>query len=473
MLPLALEILIAVFNLGTACHVVIHKRDPKSAAGWVILCLTIPLLGPILYWLLGVNRVRTRAEEWQEQGYWSQPSKSASPQPFDEKHLNGLCHSAGTMAKIGNSVAKRPLVTGNSIRPLHNGDEAFPVMLEAIKNARNTIWLSTYIFETNDLGKEFINALIDAANRIERVNVLVDGFGEFYSWPRVGGYFKKSKVKFARFLPLNSLSRGIHFNLRAHRKILVIDREIGFTGGMNIGGRHLVLDGGKKSCRDIHFQLKGPVIEHLESAFAEDWRFATGEKLTYDSQQFAPDIGTSICRGFSAGPNEDYEKLRWLILGAINSAEQSVKIMTPYFIPERPMIHALNLAVLRGVKVDLLLPAKSNLPFFSWASQAYHEELIRFGVGIHLQPPPFNHGKLLLVDDSYSLIGSANLDPRSLRLNFEFNVEIFCNATNQNLSGHFDELCKTSYSLDHGHFMDRRTSIKLRNGLVKLFSPYL
>lgn len=460
----------------SAGHALLHKRDPRAALGWIMVCIALPGFGMILYWLMGVNRIRTRARDWQAQGQgipWIAPAfcewsaDLVETLPFRSKNFVSLLN-------LSDRVTRRPLLPGNRITTLHNGEEAYPAMLAAIGQARERVFLSTYIFDSNRTGRQFVEALAAAAARGVEVCVLVDALGERYSFPPARRLLRKKKVKVARFLPPSLFGRGIYFNLRNHRKLLVVDGSVGFTGGMNIGDRHLAADvDNPRRVVDIHFRIEGPTVGHLEEAFLEDWQFATGESIVSSRLLEAAYQGESFCRGISAGPNEDFEKLRWLILGAINCARRTLRIMTPYFIPERPILYALNTAALRGVDVEIILPEKNNLPYVAWATRAYLWELLCYGIRIHYQPAPFAHSKLLVMDDLYVLIGSANLDTRSLRLNFEFDLEVYDRQLAGQLTEHFLSVRSRSREITLEEVDGRPLPEKLRDGLFKLFSPYL
>jgi len=468
-------LLLISYGLLTALHALLYKRDPRAALGWIVTSLAVPGVGPLFYWLLGVNRIRARGRGWQEGGnglplrgapvcVWS-AELAASGLPFrDEWYAPYLT--------LADTVTRRPLLGGNAVEILVNGDAAYPVMLEAINAARQTIYLSSYIFESNTTGRRFVEALSQAVERGVEVRVLVDALGECYSRPPIGRLLTRSRVPVARFLPFSLGDRGLHFNLRNHRKLLVVDGHLGFTGGMNIGDRHLLETAADGGVRDLHFRIEGPAVGQMQDAFCEDWGFATGEHLA-GSRPPLEHYGSAMCRGISAGPNEDFEKLYWLLTGVLAVARQRVCIMTPYFIPDRQLVMALNTAVLRGVKVDLLLPERNNLPLVQWASRAYFWELLQYGVGIYLQPPPFDHSKLLLVDDLYSLVGSANLDPRSLRLNFEFNLEVYDSALNARLAAHFNACRNAARPVTQDEMDGRSLPVKMRDATAKLLSPYL
>jgi cardiolipin synthase len=302
---------------------------------------------------------------------------------------------------------------------------------------------------------------------------LVDAMGERYSFPPARRLLRRSGVRIARFLPPSLSERGIHINLRNHRKLLIVDGLVGFTGGMNIGDRHLANKNNPRRVVDIHFRVEGPVVGQMQEAFFEDWQFTTGEPVAGIDYPDAVPGAEAFCRGISDGPNEDFEQLTWLLVGALNCARRRVRIMTPYLIPDRSLITAINAAALRGVTVEIMLPEKNNLPYVAWATRAYLWELLQYGTRIYYQPSPFVHSKFLLVDDAYALVGSANLDPRSLRLNFEFCLEVYDRRLNDTLARHFDTLHGLSREVFKEELDVRPLPLKLRDAFAKLFSPYL
>lgn len=465
-----LIIIIWGISIISAGHALLTKRDPRAGLGWIIACLAVPGVGALLYWLLGVNRIRTKARELQAQGqglHWMETDQEEPPEALDS--FNSRC-----LLNLSNEVTRRPLTFNNKVDVLHNGEQAYPSMLEAIRNAKDSLFLSSYIFQADQTGRLFARELRAAAERGVDTRVLIDAFGERYSFPRARKLLKGSRVKVASFLPPSFSRRSFYLNMRNHRKLLIVDSRIGFTGGMNIWDRHLAaIKNNSRRVVDIHFRLEGPVSAQLREAFMEDWHFATNEARRFKQWPKAPKVGNACCRGISAGPNELHEKLNWILIGALGCARERVRIMTPYFIPSRAQLAAINAASLRGVKVEVLLPKKNNLPFVDWASRAFLWELLEHGTKAYYQPAPFVHSKMLLVDDEYALVGSANLDPRSLRLNFEFNVEIIDREVISELMEHFDHARKRSKEVFQED-LDRRSILeRLRNSFCKLFSPYL
>lgn len=462
-------------GLITAGHALLYKRDPRAALGWIAVCLMIPLIGPILYGLFGINRVRTRARELDRQSRFRLRVGYERSEDESEPVLSELevFPEISDLVRVGNTVTRRSLVSGNRIDLLHNGEQAYPPMLEAIEGARQSLFLTTYIFETNVTGLQFIDALGRAAERGVDVRVMIDGIGEWYSLPRAGTLLKRRGVRVARFLPPTLFPPTLHINLRNHRKILVTDGRIGFTGGMNIGDRHLAERPDHPSrVIDAHFQLTGPIVAQIEQVFLADWGFATKE-YPPSKPVSAVETGNAICRTIIDGPNEDLDKLTTILMGAISTARKRVLIMTPYFLPSRELIATLQTAALRGIEVTIILPEKSNLPYVDWATRNMLWELLRWGVRIYYQPPPFAHTKLFLVDDYYAQIGSANIDTRSLRLNFELVVEVYDKSFVAILTHHIDEVREHAREASLKELDDRSLPIRTRDALAWLFSPYL
>jgi cardiolipin synthase len=452
-------------------HALLNKRDSRAATLWIGLIWVVPVLGPLLYLVLGVNRIRRRARML---GVHETLSRSVLPD-LDERehpaaeHLNLLARAVG-------QVVGRPLAPGNQVRPLVNGDEAFPAMLAAIEAAKTSISFSTYIFDNDGSGKQFAAAFGRATQRGVQVRVLVDAAGLRYSWPSIIRQLKQAGVRFARFLPSSLLApwRVASINLRNHRKLLVLDGRVAFTGGMNIRDGNRLGSQPRSPVQDLHFRAEGPVVAQLQEVFANDWEFTTGEALTgQDWFPKLPECGTAVARAIIDGPDADFEKLRWTLLAALAEAQTSVQILTPYFLPDMALITALNLAALRGVRVDIILPEKSNLPFVQWASRALWWQVLERGCRLWLTPPPFDHSKLMVVDGHWVLFGSANWDPRSLRLNFELNVECYGRAFATEMESVIHQKLRQAREVTLAEADARSLPARIRDAAARLFSPYL
>jgi cardiolipin synthase len=449
-----------VAAVAASGHALLYKRRPQSAFGWIALCFTLPLAGAALYYLFGINRVKTRAR------------KLLTRHPVEvcpTEHVGAPPPGLEPLGRLGHAITHLPLTTGNGVGVLHN-EQAFPAMLAAIRGATRRVFMSTYIFDTGPLGREFIAALAEAAARGVDVRVLLDGIGELYSLPRAGVLLHRQGVRVARFLPPRIWPPLFSVNLRNHRKILAVDGWIGFTGGANIREDYLVGDGHK--IIDLHVRLAGPVVAQIEAVFLRDWQFVTGESAAV-SPTHAELPGRAECRAIADGPERSYDRLTELLVGAIAAARRRVAIMTPYFLPPRELIAPLQAAALEGVDVAVILPARNNLPYVHRATRHMLWELLERGIRIYYQPGPFVHSKLFYVDDDYAQVGSANLDPRSLRLNFEMNVEIYDRAFVAQLCAHFETVRARSTRITAQLVDGRPLGTKLVDGAAWLFSPYL
>ena len=473
-------LLVAHFALAiiSAGHALLYKRDPRAALGWIAVSFAYPFMGPLLYYLFGINRLRTRAHELKGAPVKRLKLRYERPDRVvanADTRLPAIAAHPGltSLARSSAAVTHRPLADGNLLQPFFDGEGAYAAMLKAIDEARHSVCLATYIFETNKTGRAFVKSLAHAHARGVKVRVLLDGVGEFYGFPRAGTLLKRQGVHVARFVPPRILPPSIHVNLRNHRKLLVVDGARCFTGGMNIGDRHLSQrPPGRAITADIHFQVEGPIIEQLQAVFDEDWLFAAGEASPQSFIKHAAK-GSAVCRVVTDGPNEDLGKLAMIITGAVALSRKRVAIMTPYFLPPPELINALQAAALRGVEVCVILPEKSNQPLAHWATRNMLWELLQYGVQIHYQPPPFAHSKLLLIDDHYAHIGSANLDPRSLRLNFELVVEVFEQDFVTRLREHFERIKLTAREESLEGVDGRSLPVRIRDAMAWLFSPYL
>ena len=462
--PLAL--LHAVLGVATTVHALLNVRDPRAAWGWIAACLLAPIAGPLLYLLLGTNQVNPKAQR-------IHAADDAGASPELVALLPGvLAEELRELVRIGGAMTGRPLVAGNGVAMLHSGEQAYPAMLAAISNAKSRIWLASYIFSGRGIGAQFVAALSAAKRRGVEVRVLIDAVGDLYYFPRASSLLMQADVPTRRFQLARRFFPLPHLNLRNHRKLLVIDDDLAFTGGMNISD-HTVLGRPTPQLVDLHFRLRGPIAEQLAAAFDEDWRDCGGEPAQPRTGPVIAHSGSSHCRAITAGPNEGVERLELVLLAALANAHHRVCIMTPYFIPMPELARGLEAAALRGVAVELILPARSNLRWVDWASRRWQRDLLAHGVRIHLRPGPFSHAKLFVVDDYYAHLGSANLDPRSLRLNFELIVETYCQRFAGELLRHFDEVrsqcrARTAAELDRASGLSRA-----RDAVCWLFSPYL
>ena len=472
-LGVALDVLLA---LAAASHVILNKSDTRAATAWVALIWLVPFVGSILYFFLGINRIQRRAKVLKSGATeYSVPLDEAPRSPADlDRELGSNRARLIELARVVSRVTERPLLVGNQLELLVDGDEAYPAMIAEIREAKESISLTSYIFEAEGVGAELVDVLVDARARGVEVRVLVDDVGVRYARPRIHRVLRRRGVPVANFLPALLPRSVTHFNLRNHCKIIVVDGSVGFTGGMNIRQDSLLSSNPRYPTKDVHFRVRGPVVAQLQEAFARDWAFTTGERLA--GRRWFPElvpVGETLARGINDGPDRDIDKLHWVLLAAIGAARRSIRIMTPYFLPDRVLLKALHLAAQRGVEVDIVVPEHGNLPVVRWAMWGQYRGVLGEGVRLWLTPPPFDHSKLFVVDGYWLSIGSANWDPRSLRLNFEFNLECYDEELGQTLEHHVRNRLIDARLLTMEELDGRSLLRRLRDGTARLWTPYL
>ena len=450
---------------GVTLHVLLNKRDVGATVSWIGLAWLSPVVGSALYWLIGINRVRRRALRLVRPSIRTEVAAPGAPLPDQLRHL-------ATLEIAGWRITRRRAEPGNRIDILRDGDGAYPRMIAAIAAAERSVALSTYIFRDDVAGEAFVSALADAQRRGVEVRVLIDGFGCGYLGSPAYRRLRALGVPAARFLHSEKPWRMPFLNMRTHKKILVADGRIAFAGGLNIGAENLLAGRPRHPVRDSHFELGGPIVGQLVEAFCEDWLFTTGETLAGAAWYPEPTpAGDAIARVITSGPDQDLEKLEFILLGAIAGARRSIRVATPYFLPDERLLSALALAAFRGVEVDIALPSPSNHRLLDWAARAQMRPLLEAGCRVWHQPPPFDHSKLMVVDGAWCLIGSANWDMRSLRLNFELNLEIYCADFGARLERAIDP--KLGGQITLAELDGRNFPIQLRDAAVRLLLPYL
>jgi len=451
--------------LCVTLHVLRTKRDTNSSIGWIGFLWIMPILGTVLYVMFGINRVRRLARRLVRHHQWNAAS-------FAAEHKFRVEDALAPLALMVGKMTERPILRGNAVSMLHDGDQAYPQMLAAINSARRSVLLCSYIFRKDEAGQQFVEALVAAHRRGVVVRVLVDGIGAGYLRCPVARALGAAGVPCGRFMHSVWPWRMPFINLRNHRKILVVDGAVGFMGGINIGAENVMKLNRKEPVSDTHFRLEGPVLRQLTEAFVRDWSFTRGEDL--DGEAIYPPVampGGVAARIVTAGPDMDLEKIEYAMLQAIGLSRRNVRLMTPYFLPDDRFTTQLALASMRGVEIDLIVPAKSNHVVLDWARDASFGPLLDAGCRIWLARAPFNHSKLMCVDDEWCFVGSSNLDVRSLRLNFEINLELYdavqATAIARFIGGHRHK------RLTHHDLDSRSMLVKVRDSAARLMQPYL
>lgn len=472
---------VLIAQMLASIHVMRTKDEVRSAISWIGLLWLAPVFGLMAYMLFGVSRIRRRARlSRQKRGLAARSGTLVDPGgPKLTEAVPAAQNRWRAHARLAGRVCAAPLTVGNQLAPLTGGRQAYDAMIEAIDNARHTVALTTYIFQADQAGRRFVAALARAHDRGVHVRVLVDAVGNLYGLKPVSNLLRRRGVPVAVFNPARFSWRLAFFNLRTHRKLLIIDGIKGFAGGMNIRKHHIQDENGNQRVQDSHFQLEGPIISQMMDAFADDWAFSCGEEL--DEDIWMPTIEANpaatltgvAARSIADGPDESRQKAAMVIESALGAARKHVQIVTPYFLPEQALLSALKQAALRGVKVDILVPEKNNLPLFALTSMVGARQLVQAGCNLYLSKPPFDHSKLMIVDGCWALFGSSNWDARSFKLNFEFNVEAYQEAFGSRMRDWVAARFETASQISLADIDARPLGKRFIGRVIWLASPYL
>ena len=464
---------------AAAIHAAMTKEEVRSAVGWVGIIVLSPIVGAALYLIAGVNRIR-RSVISDRRALLQGESRAhfASYDATDDLVTKQFGYRFRAMKTLGDRVTHHRLTTGNTILALDTGDEAYGAMVKAIDRARRSIVLETYIFDRDQIGRRFAEALIGAVKRGVEVRVLVDAVGARYSVPSVLGMLRDGGVMVDGFN--GNVIMGLRLpyaNLRTHRKILVIDGRVAFTGGMNIREGFSSEFSGDKCSFDTHFKVTGPVVADLFAIAAADWRFATNEMLAGEAWMLEapaeePDNPIFV-RAVSSGPDRSVETNHKMLMGAFSVARSSIRIVSPYFLPDRELITALITAARRGVAVDIVVPAANNLVLVDRAMTAQFDQMLKNYCRIWRASGSFDHSKLMAIDGCWAYVGSSNLDPRSLRLNFEVDLEVFDRPFAKALERRIDLAISSAKEVTLDRLRSRPFLVRLIERVLWLGSPYL
>ena len=466
---LMLANMISVFSL-----IFIERKDPTTTWAWLLILMLIPGIGFIIYLLLGQNLSRqkifrekkiidkTRAaglEEMQE----IRGIKKELQDEYSDLILMNYNHCGAIYT------------TGNEVKTYISGEKKFQDLIKDIRAAKKFIHIEYYIFRFDDLGKAIINELKEKVDEGLEVRLLVDGMGSKSLKQKEIRYIKSLGIKFSIFFPGAFPRINTRINYRNHRKIVVIDGEIGYVGGFNVGNEYVNRGHQFKFWRDTHLKVKGQAVNELNKRFILDWDYASDENLDNIIKYFPKpkeygDVGMQIV---SSGPDHMDEYIKIAYMKIINNARKYVYIQTPYLVPDEPILEALRISALSGVDVRIIVPDKPDHFFMEWVLSANIANLIDYGVKIYRYNNGFIHSKTIVSDDIVSSIGTANMDNRSFRLNFEVNAFIYDGVVAKEQSKIFLNDQKFSTFVTKEAYEKRSRVLRIKESLIKLVSPIL
>ena len=472
-----------ILSVVTMAYVLLTKKNSTSAVAWCLLVFFLPLFGPFLFLLFGYQHVyRPLLRKRRHKRLFQRKPAAIRTAPSDSDTLPGQAgdthRSAGgrieIFARLARTFGAYPATFGNQITFYDSGQPAFDAMLEEIRSARHHVHLEFFIFQPDGTGRLFLETLTRKARGGVEVRLLYDAMGSrrlhrWRLWP-----LRKAGGKCSVFLPLNPLRRRIQINMRNHRKILVVDGRVAFTGGLNIGDEYLGNNPRYGFWRDTHLRLEGPAVADLQSVFMEDWDFAASEDL--QGPAYFPALSTNgphSVQVIQSGPDRELKGIREMYFAAILRARQRVWIATPYFVPDPGLLDALCLAGHLGVDVRLLCQYHPDkwIPFF--AGRYYWGDVLNAGVKVYQYTKGMMHSKVVLVDGEWASVGTANLDVRSLHLNFEVNSLIYSPEAVAELETAFRRDLAASIRLERHVFARRPLAGRLIDNACRLLSPIL
>lgn len=450
--------------------IILQRRESGATLAWILVIIFLPFLGVLAFWLLGTTRIRLlrRKRIRAEQHLVPSLARFRSQHQLsegDEMVATSLYSLASKLDECG----PQP---GCEVEMYRDGRKAFDALEQAIDAAQEHIHLTYYSWEADNTGRRFCKALERAARRGVEVRLLLDDVGSYKTKTSFFAQLIAVGGEVARFLPLNLLSRQVSFNNRNHRKIVVIDGKTGFTGSMNIGDLYAGLT---EPWNDLHLCVSGRVVYELQGVFCQDWYHATQKDLA--TQKYFPNIFChgDVCAHFLAsGPSDDrWRAIHTLLFVAINTAMERVWIETPYFVPDPAITMALQTAALRGVDVRLLLPSRSDHPLVLHAGRSFFDELLTAGARIFEMDNIIPHAKTAVVDQVFSTAGSANMDQRSFRLNFEGNLFFFGKKIAGELDKDFSRLCQSAHEVTTESRKNLPYLQHLKEGFARILAPLL
>jgi cardiolipin synthase len=413
-----------VFAMGllNAAHAIMNVRLAQSAIAWSVFLVSMPWLGIPAYWVFGrrkfngyrrsLRRARLRCE-----ADIGRLTSGLIP------HISTLPPPLAALQKYAARFSNVPFTGGNDVRLLIDGEATYKAMLEAIDAARSYVFLQTYILNDDGTGRAFVDALARAVVRGVHAHLLFDDVGSMSLGRRFLRDARRAGVQVAPFSTTKGPGNRFQWNFRNHRKVLVVDGSVGFTGGLNLGDEHLGRDTSVGPWRDTHLRLAGPAVKSLEYSFLVDWYWATDE-IPYPGHDTPLDhvpapAGDAAVLTLSTGPSDDIDACSLFIGALIDIAEERIWIATPYFVPDEPTLAALKTAALRGVDVRILVPEEPDHLITHLCALSFFEELEGLGVKVFAYRGAFMHQKVFVFDDALAGVGTVNFDNRSFHLNFE------------------------------------------------------
>jgi cardiolipin synthase len=450
-------------------YVLLTKKEPATAVAWVLLVLLLPLFGSLIFWVFGYNYLLNRVKHQRQQRPLFQQRHAAATEAPPQKDA-----TEHELARLARRFQAFPARRGNTIALYHVTADAYAAIQAAVDTARHHVHLEFFIFRSDETGLRLLDQLTRKAKEGVQVRLLYDAMGSVHLRQQALAPLREAGGCVYAFLPLNPLRSRVQINLRNHRKILVVDGRVAFTGGMNIGDDYLGRGRHFDWWRDTFMRVEGPAVADLQRVFCEDWDFAVRETLE-DSSYYPPlpDVGDDMAQIVASGPDQEVNTLREIYFMACLAARERLWLASPYTIPDMGLADALRLAHGRGVDVRVLTIARPDHITSFYAGKSYWSDLLAMGVKVYLYEKGMMHSKLVLVDGTWASVGSANLDNRSLRLNFEVGCLLYSPSRVAELETAYLKDLEASKQLDPVEYERRSPLARAAENACRLLSPIL
>ncbi|MEZ0228259.1 MAG: cardiolipin synthase [Planctomycetota bacterium] len=470
-----------LIGLALVPKILVQRREHGATIAWLLAIIFLPYVGALLYWSIGGRRIRFRQRRRTRAIQLVAPGLAASTQcvrRFESTEPGATVHlpePALALARIMDRLEK-PSCSGNAVEVLLDAEATFSRIHSAIESAESHVHVEYYIWRNDETGRALRDVLVKVAKAGVEVRVLVDDVGSRQADKKFFRPLLDAGGKVGRFLPVNLLARRLVINHRNHRKIVVVDGRVAFTGGLNVGDEYFGRDPVAGRWRDTHLRIEGPGALRLQEVFVEDWAHATDKDLT--AAKYFPDpvpSGDQRVHILTSGPDERHRSIATVYFTGITLAREKVWLTTPYFVPDPPLVAALETAALRGVDVRLLVPGKLDEPIILHAARSFYPELLAAGVHVYeYDDTAMLHAKTATIDGCWSTIGTANLDLRSFYLNFEVNAVVYGSSVARELERAFERDIATARRVELAEFgRSRPWKQRAIEGAARLLSPLL
>jgi len=473
---LVLSVIILVLNIFFSLSLIfIERKDPTTTWAWLLILLVLPGLGFVIYIMFGQNLSRQKI--FKEKIRVDEDKRRS----INDKYEGDIHHHDGgerfsDLRKMNFNHSGAKYTTNNNVNVYVNGEDKFKQLIKDIKNAKRYIHIEYYILKNDILGKEIIEELTKKAESGLEVRLLVDSMGSRKLTKKAIKKYMEVGGKFSIFFPGIVPHINTRINYRNHRKIVVIDGEYGYVGGFNVGEEYISKNPEVGFWRDTHVRIKGEAVDDLNERFLLDWCYASEEEIEdYDkySSKSNKDVGDVGIQIVTSGPDHKEQYIRNAYIKLINNAKKNVYLETPYLVPDSPILESLKISALSGVDVRIIIPGKPDHFFMQWAASSYIGELLEAGIKVYRYENGFIHAKTIVSDSTVMSIGTANLDIRSFKLNFEVNAFIFDDRIAKDGEVQFMKDIEESEEVAKEIYDNRSISIRIKESLIRLVSPIL